>query len=135
MNREDIDDAILVVSSMVNAMRRFSDSCRTVVAAITLETVLQVLVRECDVSGDCPRMELSVADPFTGEWHRLEPSPDERAELISADIYLGLLLGWAKKEPAIRGEERIAGRYVKALQTSREIVKKAVASNSESCSS
>lgn len=133
MERQDIDDAILVISSMLNVTRRFGDSFRTVVAALNLETVLQVLISESHTSGECPHMELRVVDPLTGEWHVIEESDEETSRLVSANIYLGLLLGWAKNEPAIRGEERIAGRYLKALQASREIVKKALKSNSENC--
>lgn len=134
VKEKELEDAILVISSMLNVIRRFADTLRTAAIALDLETVLQEILPEISANAECDRMEPLMPEfPYTGERHVLSLPPDKKEQLSMALVSLDHLLGWAEREPAIRGEEQITGRYIKALQASREIVRQRMACTSENC--
>ena len=126
MKEKELEDAILVISSMLNVIRRFCHTLDARILSVEPETILKRLLQEADMKESCINfIPLWLQDPSLPEIVDVRScffANTEKEILQMADTRVRLLSSWAEREPAIRGEEQITGRYLKALQVCRKVI-------------
>ncbi len=111
MDKDEI--AIIVLLSMLQAVRRFGADARAVVFAADVEYALTEILASRESGELYLPKRLTVHSSIE---RRAMNFGDKDEQLAMALSTIRMLLNYAEKEPAIQGAERITGLYVDSLK-------------------